>query len=105
LLGNGGADRPLIVVVVEIFNGSTVCAGAESYISRACCAKSAVEGSVEVRRVLCTGQAGQAGNNKKRKKLYIWEKVYIGTAQRGYEKKKILEIKDLAIDFLTSFAR
>jgi len=92
LLGNGGADRPLIVVVVEIFNGSTVCA-------------SAVEGSVEVRRVLCTGQAGQAGNNKKRKKLYIWEKVYIGTAQRGYEKKKILEIKDLAIDFLTSFAR
>jgi hypothetical protein len=50
---------------VERFNGRTAGAGVDSHILRTCCVGCAVESSIEkwieVRRVLCSGYASEAG--------------------------------------------
>jgi len=61
LFRDGEVDRPLIVVIVELFDRRIVCAGVDSKISRSGCAESTVERGVEGRRVRGSCQAGEAG--------------------------------------------
>jgi hypothetical protein len=61
----------LVIVVVELFHRGAVDTRINSDTSRTSCAESGVESGVEVRQILCGGQAGEAGNGKEREPHHI----------------------------------